>query len=141
MSIQLKEEVGGRILLIKVSDKLTSEDYKQFVPELERLIEKHGKIRLLFDMQDFHGWSLGALWQDLKFDLKHFSDIERLAMVGDRTWQKWMASFCKPFTTALIRYFDHDHLNEAREWLFEGTTQKLDEASMTTMEKQQEMVR
>ncbi|MFQ5733647.1 MAG: STAS/SEC14 domain-containing protein [Planctomycetaceae bacterium] len=120
MSVQLTEEAGGRILSFKVSDKLTSEDYQQFVPETERLIAAHGKIRLLFDMQDFHGWRLGALWEDVKFDLKHFRDIERLAMVGDRTWQKWMATFCRPFTSATIRYFDHDRICEAREWLSEG---------------------
>ena len=28
-------------------------------------------------------------------------------MVGDKKWQKGMATFCKPFTKATIRYFDH----------------------------------
>jgi hypothetical protein len=51
-------------------------------------------------MTDFHDWKAGALWQDIKFDLKHCTDIERLAMVGDKTWEKGMSVFCKPFTTA-----------------------------------------
>ena len=78
----------------------------------------------MFDTQDFHGWSFGALWEDIKFDLKHFRDIDRLAMVGDRTWQKWMATFCRPFTSATIRYFDHDEITDAREWLFEGMSEE-----------------
>jgi len=45
--------------------------------------------------------------KDIKFDIKHFADIERLAMVGDKKWQHGMATFCKPFTKATIRYFDH----------------------------------
>ena len=28
-----------------------------------------------------------------------------------------MAAFCKPFTTAKVRYFDHTHAAEARDWL------------------------
>jgi hypothetical protein len=28
-----------------------------------------------------------------------------------------MASFCKPFTSASIRYFDHDSLEEAKAWI------------------------
>jgi len=46
----------------------------------------------------------GALWEDVKFDLKHFADLERLAMVGDKKWQHGMAMFCTPFTQATIRY-------------------------------------
>ena len=53
-------------------------------------MQQHGKICILFEMEDFHGWKTAALWEDLKFDLKHFAAIERLAMVGDRKWQKGM---------------------------------------------------
>jgi hypothetical protein len=41
---------------------------------------------------------LRAAWDDLEFGLKHYSDFERIAMVGDRKWEEWMANFCKPFT-------------------------------------------
>jgi len=52
------------------------------VPEFERLVGLHGKLRVLFDMTGFHGWDAGALWADTKFAIHHFADIERLAMVG-----------------------------------------------------------
>lgn len=39
-------------------------------------------------------------------DVKHFNDIERLAIVGDSKGEKGMAIFCKPFTTATVRHFD-----------------------------------
>ena len=117
MSIQFKEEDGGKILVIQVSGKLTKADYERFVPEFDRLIEHHGKLRLLFDMTDFHGWDASAMWEDIKFGVKHFADIERLAMVGETRWQHGMATFCKPFTTATIRYFDHADAAAARQWL------------------------
>ena len=53
-------------------------------------------------------------------DIKHFADIERLAMVGDKKWQHGMAMFFKPFTKATIRYFDHAEATEARKWLGEA---------------------
>lgn len=120
--IDLQSGDNGKILSIKVSEKLTKEDYEKFVPEVEGLIKKHGKVRVLFHMHDFHGWTMGALWQDLKFDVKHFADIERLAMVGDRKWEAGMATFCKPFTTAKIRYFDASEMEQARQWIEEGST-------------------
>jgi len=119
MSVQLNEENGGRVLVVHVSGKLVKADYEQFVPECERLIRQHGKLRLLFDMSDFHGWELSAAWEDFKFGIEHFADIERLAMVGDKSWQHGMAVFCKPFTRAAVRYFDHSDAAEARKWLDE----------------------
>ena len=81
------------------------------------LIAEHGKLRILVIMHDFHGWTAGAVWEDLKFDFKHSRDIEKVAMVGDAKWEQAMAAICKPFTGATIRYFDHSQLEEARTWI------------------------
>jgi hypothetical protein len=116
MPIKMEEMKMGKLLDVHVSGKLAKDDYKEFVPEVDRLIEQHGKIRVLLKMTDFRGWNAGALWEDIKFDLKHFSDIERVAMVGEKKWQKGMSQFCQPFTTAKIRYFDRSKIDEAREW-------------------------
>jgi hypothetical protein len=83
MAVESREEAGGEILVIRLSGKLTRQDYERFVPEVERLIRRHGKIRMLVQLHDFHGWELGGWWEDLKFDWKHFADIDRLALVGE----------------------------------------------------------
>lgn len=117
MAVQILTHDDDALVEIKVSGKLVKEDYASFVPEFERLIRQHGKLRVLFEMSDFHGWELSALWEDLKFDLKHFHDIERLAMVGDKKWEKGMSVFCKPFTTADVKYFDAEDRAAAMVWL------------------------
>jgi hypothetical protein len=123
MTVELHEEAGGKCLLVQLSGKLTKEDYQQFVPEIEKLMQREGKLRVLVRMHNFHGWTMGALWEDIKFDLKHFGDIERLALVGDRKWEAGMAAFCKPFTRATVRYFDEAQYNEAQTWIKEGLPQ------------------
>jgi hypothetical protein len=117
MSVDLHEEAGGKVLVVNLSGKLSKDDYAHFVPEVERLIKEKGKLRLLVRMHDFHGWTFGGLWEDIKFDFQHFADIERLALVGDRQWEAHMATFCKPFTRAKIRYFDEAQADEARAWI------------------------
>jgi hypothetical protein len=108
---------SGKTLHAKVTGKLTTEDYQAFAPIVDKQIEEHGKIRILFEMHDFHGWSAGALWEDMKFDFQHWRDIERLAIVGESKWEAGMAVFCKPFTSAKIKYFDHAKLDEAKAWI------------------------
>jgi hypothetical protein len=107
------------MLEVQVTGKLTKESYQQLVPVVDQQIKDHGKLRILFEMHDFHGWTAGALWEDMKFDLKHWKDIERLAIVGESKWEKGMASFCKPFTTAKIKYFEPNELEAARAWVAE----------------------
>lgn len=123
MPINYHHNEERRFLEIAVTGKLTKEDYELFVPDVERLIQQHGKLRVLFAMHDFEGWTAGALWEDVKFDLKHFKDVERLAILGEKRWHKGMAAFCKPFTTAEIRYFDLNEpgqIERARLWLESG---------------------
>ena len=107
----------GNVLEVDLHGKLRREDFERIVPDTERLISQNGKIRILVTMRDFEGWDMGAFWEDLKWEAKHFNDVERLAMVGDEHWQEWMTSFCKPFTTAAVRYFTFERLDEAQEWV------------------------
>jgi hypothetical protein len=120
MAIKLNERNHGKLLEVQVSGKLAHEDYQQFVPKFEEMIKRHGKVSVLFDMVDFHGWEAGALWDDIKFDARHFADIERLALIGDKKWEKGMSVFCRPFTTAQVRFFDRAESAAALAWA-EGT--------------------
>jgi len=116
MSVDMNVNRRG-VLEVKVTGKLDREDYEYLAPRVEEMIEAQGKLNLLLDMHDFHGWTAGALWEDVKFDLKHFDDVGRLAMVGETKWQEGMSHFCKPFTTAKVRYFERGDEARAREWV------------------------
>ncbi|WP_435011725.1 STAS/SEC14 domain-containing protein [Tundrisphaera lichenicola] len=108
-----------KILGFKLSGKLHDDDYRTFVPAVDEAIAAEGKVRMLALFEDFHGWDLHAAWDDLKFGLKHDSDFERIALVGDEKWEEWMARFCKPFTRATVRYFDAHEAELARSWVKE----------------------
>jgi hypothetical protein len=116
-AIHIAHKAGEKFVEVKISGTLTVEDYEHFVPEMDQRIKDLGKIRLMVLFENFHGWTAGAMWEDTKFGLKHYSDIERLAIVGDKKWEKGMAYFCKPFTKAEVQYFDVSKIEEAKKWL------------------------
>ena len=101
----------------KMSGKLHDEDYKKFVPRIDAEIAKEGKVNVLAQFHDFHGWDAKALWDDIKFSATHCTRIKRIALIGDKTWEKWMATVCKPFTMAKIKYFDAKDSESAKAWL------------------------
>lgn len=109
-----------QILGFKMSGKLHDEDYKTFVPAVDAAAAKHGKVRILAQFHDFHGWDMKALWDDIKFATTHCTKIDRIALVGEKKWEEWMAKVCKPFTMAKIQYYDASQLDDAWKWLREG---------------------
>jgi len=117
--IQVTEVPSGTIVRLIIKDTLKKEDYEHFVPMVEKIMESRDKIRMVIELRDFKGWSAGAMWEDTKFGLSHFNDIDRLAIVGDKQWEKTMAAFIKPFTTATVKYFDLETLDAANAWISE----------------------
>jgi SpoIIAA-like len=115
--IEQLTSTSPKVLGFKLSGKLHDEDYKHFVPLVDEAIAKGGKARLLAQFHDFHGWDMHALWDDIKFSTTHCNKIERIALVGDKTWEKWMAKVCVPFTMATTRYFDAGDIQAAWDWL------------------------
>ena len=118
--IQVLDGLPDKVLGFKLIGRLHDDDYDRFVPMVDSAVEQQGTIRMLVEFEDFHGWSAHALWDDLMFAAQHVGDIERIAMVGDKTWEQWMAKVCQPFTRATIRYFDQSHADDARAWIDEG---------------------
>jgi hypothetical protein len=108
------------VLAFKMSGLLHDADYKTFVPLVDAMIARDGHVRLLAQFEDFRGWDAHALWDDIKFSTTHCTKMERIALVGDRRWEAFMAKVCKPFTMAKIQYFDHADIDAARAWIAEA---------------------
>ncbi|MEJ2638191.1 MAG: STAS/SEC14 domain-containing protein [Desulfosarcinaceae bacterium] len=118
--IQVEETDTAKIVTLKINQKLDKEDYENFVPLLETQMQASIPIRILFELHAFKGWTAGALWEETKFAAKHFSDIERIAVVGESRWKNGIKLFIKPFTAAKVRFFDMQALDQARQWIEEG---------------------
>ena len=119
--IEILNESTEKVLAIQLSGKLLHRDYQQFVPMLEKRIEEHGSVRCFIEMTEFQGIELHALWDEIKFDVRHARQIERCAIVGDRDWESWMTKLSRPiFSRAEIRFYGLVERDKAWEWINEG---------------------
>ena len=119
--IEVLDRGSGKVFGMRVSGKILHQDYQEFVPRLEKLIEEHGSIRCLVEMTDLHGIELRALWDEINFDVRHARQIERCAVVGDRAWEAWMTKLSRPiFSRAEIRFFEPGEREQAWEWIEQG---------------------
>jgi len=117
--IEQLPESHGKIIAFKFTGILRDADYETFTPAVEHVIAEHGSARILGVFEDFHGWTPKAAWDDFKFGIKHYNDIERIAMVGENRFEKWMTLLAKPFTHAQVKYFDIAELSTAWAWIAE----------------------
>ncbi len=106
-----------RVVSLKLCGKLHDEDYQQFEHTMETILTAGAKVRLFVQYEDFPGWDMYAAWDDFKLNLACHSDVERIAVVGDHKWEKLMASFCEPFTSAQVKCFDRAEVDSAWKWL------------------------
>lgn len=109
--------LGASALELDIHGKVEEQDFEHFVPIAEERIAERGQIGLLVNVSDFEGYSASGLWEDLKFDVKHYSDVSRLALVSSDPSDKWMATVSKPFTAADVKFFSTDQLDNARQWV------------------------
>jgi hypothetical protein len=114
-------ESQGKVLWLRARGKLSRADYQEvLIPRLEAVLKEHGKARLLFHLApDFACWELGALWDDLVFDLKHKDDFEKLAVVGAARWADAAVKIFSRFMSGEVKTMLEEQLAEAWEWLQE----------------------
>ena len=119
--LEVMPESTGNILWLRAAGKLTDRDYREvFVPRLEAVLRESGKVRVLFHLDpDFRGWTPGGLWQDLKLDLKHRGDFEKVALVGASVWADAIMKLFARFMSGEVRTFLREHLAEAWIWIQE----------------------
>jgi hypothetical protein len=120
MTSELHQELGGQVLTVRICGKITRDDYRRLAPAFEKAIQEHGKVRVLFEMDDVRRWTAAYLWAKITLDFKQFNDIERVALVGDKALEEGMRFFCKPFASAEARYFQRDERRRAWDWIVEG---------------------
>ena len=111
------EKRADGVLHIFADGQLTTEDYAGFVPRFETLAGE-GPTAMRIELGPaFTGWSLAALWRDLKFDYRHREQFGRMAVIGDKRWEKWGTDLTNPLFPGEMRFFERGQEADAEEWL------------------------
>ncbi|MFD9128196.1 STAS/SEC14 domain-containing protein [Kitasatospora sp. NPDC059571] len=115
--IEQLEDMPAGVIGFTAGGRLSAEDYRDVVlPALERAAEA-GEVRFVIVMEDFHGMSGGALWQDLKMGVEHLRVWKRIALVTDIEWMHHLAGLFGWMTPGEMRTFPLDRRAEAVEWV------------------------
>jgi hypothetical protein len=111
-------ELSGGFLMFIVNGKLSHAELVEAQRAAAALLQKHRRVRILALAEDFQGWESGGDWGDLSFQEEHDSQIECMALVGDKKWKELALAFVgRGFREFPIEYFEHGEVAKARAWL------------------------
>ncbi|MBK5098872.1 MAG: STAS/SEC14 domain-containing protein [Gemmatimonadetes bacterium] len=106
---------SGNVLGFSVSGYVTRADYETLTPAVAEAVKEFGSICLLLDLTGFHWEKMNAWGADLHFGKEFHDKIDKMAIVGDRKWEKHLATLCTPFYAREAKFFETD--DDAWTWL------------------------
>jgi len=92
------EIISANVLKIIAPEKLKADDFRQITPQIDSVISRYGKIRLLIDASGFNGWeNIAAFENHAGFIKNHQQKVERIAVIVAHDWQHWLIGAVRMF--------------------------------------------
>jgi hypothetical protein len=118
VAVSLRHHTGN-IYRVDISGRMQEVDFKAVQRAAAAEIQRGGRIRLLIILENFEGWD-DASGRDLGFYIRHGSDIERIAIVGEERWRSEAMMFAGAgLRKAPIAFFRTREALQAATWLAE----------------------
>ena len=115
--VTIHHQPGSNIIALVIDGKVDKDDYKLIIEASERITERHEKVRFLLEVRNLGSVEPGALWQELRYDAEHLGDVEKAAVVSDKSWYTGLAKMLEPFTSIKVEHFDLGERAAAEAWL------------------------
>ena len=110
--------ISGNVLRITAPDKLKADDFRQIAPQVDSIISRYGKVRLLIDASGFNGWeNIEAFENHAGFVKNHQQKVDRIAVIVAHDWQRWLVGAVRVFLHPEVRAYDKGHESEALQWI------------------------
>lgn len=116
------EQLSGfpdNVLAFTTRGRITGKDYETvLIPAIEVALKAHKKLRLLYKIDgEFAGFDPGAVWDDFKVGMEHFTRWERIGVITDVAWISHTIDAIRFLMPATVRVFATTEEAEARKWI------------------------
>jgi hypothetical protein len=114
------EQQNDRLLVLRIQGELKKSEFDAVQTQFIQKIAGGGPVKLLVMLENFTGWERSEAWGDTDFFFEHRNDFEKIAAVGDQTWEAQLLAFTGAgLRKGPVRMFPETGEAEARAWLAE----------------------
>lgn len=104
------------ILEVKIDGKVTKQDIEKFETHYKEAKNDNEKVSLLLEVENIN-YSLDGLTEDMKFDMKHWNDFDKIAVVSDKKSIELGSKLPKVLPSLDVEHFSFSEKNQAMNWL------------------------
>lgn len=101
---------GEDVIELDMDGEVTAQDYKEIRPQLEAIFARKGKMKFLFDLTRVSRFTVGAVWEDIKMDLKNFKNIGTTTVVANRKLFKVLSKAVDSVYPEKIEHFENNQM-------------------------------
>lgn len=119
LSIGIERSGNEFFLSLKAIGKLTHKDYETITPMIDSALAavEQPRVKALIDGTELEGWEARAAWDDFRLGLKHGNEFVKIAIYGNKKWQKIASRVGSWFISGEVKYFEDG--DEALDWLLD----------------------
>lgn len=126
-----------RVPGFRIGGEVTRDEYRQITRQIEDALEEYGTpICLLIEVRELEGIDAGALWEDLRFAVRHWHDIQALALVGETSDLGRLAQLGGAIAPVEVRQFEPQAVHDAWEWIRRRDREVVEERRRQMMERE-----
>ncbi len=112
----------GSILAFEIIGKVTLEEEEIWIKKFDEALEKHDKVSVMLILGDNTSWDAKAMYEDIKWLMKHMRRFDKIAIITDSKVWKWLIALDAQFAKLVgigERHFESHEAKEALVWISE----------------------
>lgn len=115
---QLLGQPKDGVVALRITGEVSDRETDRIVSIVRNCTPSHGKARLVLLMEHYASFnSAESLYEDLRFVRRCGDAVERLAVIGDRSWKSTWIGLFGLFGGMDAAYFDREETEKAMQWL------------------------
>ena len=114
------ETIRDNVMRVTAPERLKADDFQKIAPQVDSIIRRYGKARLLIDATAFNGWeNMAAFENHAEFVKDHQQQVDRIAVIVAHDWQHWLVGAVRVLLHPEVRAYDKRQEGEALQWIVE----------------------
>ena len=115
--LEILPESSGNVVGVRIAGRLGGDECKLLAVRIEELIDEHKAVRLLLDVSECDRVDPAAAWEEFIMGVKHWNELERIAIVGGAKWSEVAAGTLNRLAYGEAEHFTADELPGAWVWV------------------------
>lgn len=104
------------IMEVEINGEITENNMKEFKSHFDQKKEDHDKLKLLIEVKEMD-YTLEGFIEGFKFDINHFNDFEKIAVLSDKEWLGLSSKLADYLPKVEVKHFDSNERDKAIYWL------------------------